>query len=98
MPVVASSPPRSSPRPPRSPKTSANGTAALQQRAVTVYQYVVLDTNRVELRKARRWRTREAIDGLKDAAQTLEDSATMVDASALNDGGFTKLDFDPRSG
>jgi hypothetical protein len=24
--------------------------------------------------------------------------ATPVDASALNDGGFTQLDFDPRSG
>ena len=30
-------------------------------------QYMVLDTNRVELRKARRWGTREAIDGLKEA-------------------------------
>jgi hypothetical protein len=63
---------------------------------VTVYQYIVLDTNLVEPRKARRWGTREAIDSLKHA-QIIEDSATLVDAVALNDGGFTKLDFDPRS-
>jgi hypothetical protein len=61
---------------------------------VPVYQYLVLDTNRVELRRARRWGTREAIDRLKDA-EILEDSA-MVDTSALI-GGFTKLDFDPRA-
>jgi hypothetical protein len=61
---------------------------------VPVYQYMVLDTNHVELRKARRWGTREAIDRLKDA-EILEDSA-MVDTSALI-GGFTKLDFDPRA-
>ena len=36
-------------------------------RQVTICQYMVLDTNRVELRKARRWGTREATDGLKEA-------------------------------
>ena len=49
---------------------------------------MVLDTNRIEPREARRWGTREAIDGLKDP-QILEGSAALVDASALNDGGFT---------
>ena len=64
---------------------------------VIVYQYRVVDTRRGEGRKARRWGTREAIAGLK-SAQILEDSATPVDGSALNDGdGFTQLDFDPRS-
>jgi hypothetical protein len=62
---------------------------------VTIYQYMVLDTNRIEPRKARRWGTREAIDRLKDA-QVIESSATIVDASSLNGGGFTALDFDPR--
>jgi hypothetical protein len=46
---------------------------------VTVYQYMVVNTNRGEPRKARRWGTREAIDRLKHA-QLLEDSATLVDA------------------
>jgi hypothetical protein len=63
---------------------------------VTVYQYTVLDAKRIEPRKARRWGTREAIDRLKHA-QILEDSAALVDAMVLNVGGFTELDFDPRS-
>jgi hypothetical protein len=57
---------------------------------VTAYEYTVLDTNVVE------WGTREAIEGLKDSAELIESSATAVDASMLNDGGFTPLDFDPR--
>jgi hypothetical protein len=61
---------------------------------VTVHQYMVLDANRVELRKARRWGTREAIDRLKDA-QLIGGSAALVDAAVLNVGGFTELDFDP---
>jgi hypothetical protein len=31
------------------------------------------------------------------ASQILEDSAALVDAMVLNVGGFTELDFDPRS-
>ena len=61
---------------------------------VTVYQYMVLDTNRVELRKARGWGTRQAIDRLKDA-DLIEGSAAVVDAAVLNVGGFTEMDFDP---
>jgi hypothetical protein len=61
---------------------------------VTIYQYMVLDTNRVELRKARRWGTRQAIERLKDA-DLIEGSAALVDAAVLNVGGFTELDFDP---
>lgn len=61
---------------------------------VTVYQYVVLDTNVVEPRKARRWGTREAIDSLKHA-DVIASSATLIDEAVLNEGGFTPLDFDP---
>jgi hypothetical protein len=61
---------------------------------VTIYQYMILDMNRVELRKARRWGTRQAIDRLKDA-DLIEGSAAVVDAAVLNVGGFTELDFDP---
>jgi hypothetical protein len=61
---------------------------------VTIYQYMVLDTNRVELRKARRWGTRQAIERLKDA-DLIEGSAALVDAAVLNVGGFTELDLDP---
>ena len=48
---------------------------------VTVYQYMALGTNLGEPRKARRWGTREAIEGLKGSAEILGDTATDVDAS-----------------
>jgi hypothetical protein len=35
--------------------------------------------------------------GLKDAAEILEATATEVDDAVVNSGGFTSLDFDPRS-
>jgi hypothetical protein len=62
---------------------------------VTIDQYVVLDTNRIEQRKARRWGTRDAIDRLRNA-EIMENSATLVDTSELNPGSFTALDFDPK--
>ena len=62
---------------------------------VKVYQYEILDTYRVERRKARRWGTREAIDGLK-VADIIERSVMEVDPAVLNEGGFTELDFDPK--
>jgi hypothetical protein len=65
---------------------------------VTVYQYMVLGTNLGEPRQARRWGTREAIEGLKGSAAILEDTAAEVDASAVDSIGFTDLDFDPHSG
>jgi hypothetical protein len=65
---------------------------------VTVYQYMVLGTNLGEPRQARRWGTREAIEGLKGSAEIIEFSAALVDAAAVDSIGFTKLDFDPRSG
>jgi len=61
---------------------------------VTIYQYQMLDTNRVELRTARRWGKREAINRLKDA-DIIGGSATLIDEAILNEGGFTPLDFDP---
>ena len=64
---------------------------------VTVYRYSVLDTDRVEPRIARRWGTRQAIDALNEiGARVLEQTATEVEESALDDRGLTALDFDPR--
>jgi hypothetical protein len=65
---------------------------------VTVYQYMVLGTNLGEPRQARRWGTREAIEGLKGSAAILEYTAALVDASSIDSIGFTELDFDPHSG
>jgi hypothetical protein len=65
-------------------------------RKVTIYQYTVLDVNRIEPRKARRWGTRKAIESLK-VAEIVEESATLVDESLLTNG-FTELGFDPRRG
>ncbi len=64
---------------------------------VTVYRYKILEPDVVERRLARRWGTREAIAGLKDMAEILEATAAQVDESVLNPGGFTPLDFDPKS-
>ena len=64
---------------------------------VTVYQYMALGTNLGEPRKARRWGTREAIEGLKGSAEILGDTATDVDASVVDSMGFTRLDFDPHA-
>ena len=64
---------------------------------VTIYRFKVLDADVVEPRIARRWGTRAAITSLKDMAEILESTATEVDDLVLNSGGFTPLDFDPRS-
>jgi hypothetical protein len=64
---------------------------------VTVYQYMVLGTNLGEPRPARRWGTRDAIEGLKGSAAILEHTETQVDASSVDSIGFTVLDFDPHS-
>jgi hypothetical protein len=64
---------------------------------VTVYRYRVLDTRRLEAGMARRWGTREAIARLRNAV-ILEETATPVDASAINIGGVTQFGFDPHSG
>jgi hypothetical protein len=65
---------------------------------VTVYQYMVLDSFRAEKRKSRRWGTREGIESLKEFAEILQDTATEVDASAVDSMGFTQLDFNPHAG
>ena len=65
---------------------------------VTVYQYMLISTNLGEPRQARRWGTREAIEGLKGSAAILEHTAALVEASAVDSIGFTRLDFDPSSG
>ena len=64
---------------------------------VTIYQYMVLGTNLGEPRKARRWGTREAIEGLKGSAEIIEFAAALVDASAVDSMGFTRLGFDPHA-
>ena len=63
---------------------------------VTIYRYKVVDTDRGKPRLARRWGTRAAIASL-GWADILENTATEVDNSVLNAGGFTPLDFDPKS-
>jgi hypothetical protein len=65
---------------------------------VTVYQYLVVDSYRIERRKSRRWGTREGIESLKDFAEILESTAIEVDASAVDSSGFTQLDFNPTAG
>jgi hypothetical protein len=65
---------------------------------VTVYQYMVLDPNRGEKRKSRRWGTREGIESLKQFADIWEFTAAEVDALAVDSMGFTRMDFDPSSG
>ena len=49
---------------------------------VTVYRYMVLDPNRIEKRKSRRWGTRKGIESLKDFAEILELTAAEIDTSA----------------
>ena len=63
-------------------------------RKATVYRYLVLDTNNVEPRVARRWGTREAIHRLRHA-EVIENSMKQVDEEVLNVGGFTPVDFEP---
>ena len=46
---------------------------------VTIYQYQMLSTNLGEPRKARRWGTREAIEGLGDSAKLIEFTGALVD-------------------
>jgi hypothetical protein len=65
---------------------------------VTVYQYQMLNTSFGEPRKARRWGTREAIEGLKGSVEIIEFAAALIDASAVDSIGFTALDFNPPSG
>jgi len=65
---------------------------------VTVYPIHGARHEPGEPRQARRWGTREAIEGLKGSAEILEDIAAEIDVSAVDSIGFTALDFDPRSG
>ena len=64
---------------------------------VTIYQYLVVDSHRRQIRKAQRWGTRAAIARLRSTL-ILEETATTVDASVINIGGFTELGFDPHHG
>jgi hypothetical protein len=75
---------------------SARSGESLVKGKVTIFRYKVLDFDRVEPRISRRWGTRAAIAGLK-WAELIEDTGTEVDASVLNTGGLTPLDFDPEN-
>jgi hypothetical protein len=61
---------------------------------VTIYQYLVVDNNSGQIRKANRWGTREAIARLRNTL-IVEHTATRVDDSVINIGGFTVCGFDP---
>ena len=58
---------------------------------VTIYRYMVLNPNRAERRKSRRWGTREGIASFKNFAELLEDTAAEVDGTAVNSIGFTRV-------
>ena len=64
---------------------------------VTIYQYLVIDRHRKQVRKAQRWGTRKAIERLRTTL-VLEDTAATVDTSVINIGGFTEFGFDPHPG
>jgi hypothetical protein len=61
---------------------------------VTIYQYLVVNDYRRQIRKAQRWGTREAIARLRNTL-ILEATATTVDDTEINIGGFTVFGFDP---
>lgn len=67
-------------------------------RTITIYKYTLLNTRLGEPRVARRWGTREAIEGLKGSAKIIEFASALVDALAVDSLGFTALDFDPSAG
>jgi hypothetical protein len=60
---------------------------------VTIYRFVILDPEKMHRRRVR-WGTRQAVAGLEDA-RVIEGSATSVDASILDEDGFTAPDFEP---
>jgi hypothetical protein len=59
-----------------------------------IYQFSVYDISNDETRKARRWGTKEAIARIR-VGILLEETATEVDASVLDENGMTSRDFDP---
>lgn len=63
---------------------------------VTIYQVKVYDPQNDEMRKSRRWGTREAIEKIAHG-KVLDDTATEVDESAIASDipGLTERDFNP---
>jgi hypothetical protein len=64
---------------------------------ITVYQFRMYDAANDEMRKSRRWATRERIEWLR--GEVLEQTATEVDASLVGAEieGMTGRDFNPRA-
>lgn len=62
---------------------------------VTIYQFEIYDVANDEMRKSRRWATRQTIEWL--GGKVLEQTATEVDASAVGSeiAGMTEKGFDP---
>jgi hypothetical protein len=62
---------------------------------VTVYQFGIYDVANDEMRKSRRWATREKIQRLR--GEILEATAAEVDASVVGRqiDGMTDRNFDP---
>jgi hypothetical protein len=61
---------------------------------VTIYQFTVYDISQDEMRRSRRWGTREAIERIRSGS-VLEETATEVEGSCLDDNGMTQRDFNP---
>lgn len=63
---------------------------------VTIFQFELYIPQNDEIRKSRRWGTREAIEKIA-LGKVLEDTATEVDESAIASDihGLTERDFNP---
>ncbi len=74
---------------------SAPCTEEEKMNKVTIYQFRIYDAANDEMRKSRRWATREKIEWLRGEA--LENTATEVDASLVGSeiAGMTHRDFNP---
>jgi hypothetical protein len=67
---------------------------------VTIFQFTLYDICSDEIRKSRRWATREVIEAL--GGEVLEETAIVVDASvvalgASSIGGMTRRGFNPQA-
>jgi hypothetical protein len=63
---------------------------------VTIYRFEVWDSVNDEIRKSRRWGTREAIEEIAHG-RVLEETAREVDEAVVKSDiwGFTERDFNP---
>lgn len=63
---------------------------------ITIHQFKVYDPQNDQMKKSRRWGTREAIEKIAHG-KVLDDTATEVDESAVASDipGLTERDFNP---